>query len=42
MLNSTAATMSMCGGSNLKGHEIDVEDVFPIQFPLGTGGSNCG
>ena len=42
MLNSTAPTMLMHGGSSLKGHEINLEDAFPIQIPFGTGGPNCG
>ena len=41
MLNSTAPTMLMYGGSYSKGHEINVKDAFPIQFPFGTGGPNC-
>ena len=37
MLDSTAPTLLMYGGSYLKGHEINLEDAFPIQFPFGTG-----
>jgi hypothetical protein len=32
----------MYGGSYLKSHEINLEDVFPIQFPFGRGGPNLG
>jgi hypothetical protein len=32
MLNSTAPTMLMYGESYLKGHEINLEDAFPISF----------
>ena len=30
--------MFMYGGSYVKGHEVKLEDAFPIQFPFGTGG----
>mgnify|MGYP006194651551 CR=1 FL=1 len=42
MLDSTAPTLLMYGGSYLKGHEVNLEDAFPIQFPFGTGGPNLG
>ena len=42
MLESTAPTLLMYGGSYLKGHEVNLEDAFPIQFPFGTGGPNLG
>jgi hypothetical protein len=42
MLNSTATTMLMYGGSYLKKHQINLEDVFPIQCPFGTGSPDCG
>eukprot|EP00956_Cyclotella_meneghiniana_P043420 scaffold269642_cov156-Cyclotella_meneghiniana.AAC.1 len=42
MLDNTAPTMLMYGGSYLKSHEIDLEDVLPIQFPFGLGGPNPG
>jgi hypothetical protein len=35
-------TTLMYGGSYLKSHEINLEDVFPIQFPFGQGGPNLG
>ncbi len=38
MLTSTAPTMLMYGGNYLKGHEINLEDMLPIQFPFGSGG----
>ena len=38
MLNNTTPTMLMYGGSYLRGHEVNLEDIFPIQFPYGTGG----
>ena len=38
MLDRNAPTMLMYGGSYLKAHEIDLVDVFPIQFPFGLGG----
>ena len=31
-----------CMEADLKGHEINLEDAFPIQFPFGTGGPNLG
>ncbi len=40
MLESTA--MLMYGFSYLKGHEVNHEDAFPIQFPFGIGGPNLG
>ena len=36
MLTSTAPTMLMYGGNYLRGHEINLEDMFPIQFPFGS------
>jgi hypothetical protein len=42
MLDNTAPVMLMYGGSYLKSHEINLEDVFPIQFPFGTGGPDLG
>ena len=38
MLENTTPTMFMYGGSYVKGHEVKLEDAFPIQFPFGTGG----
>jgi len=40
MLESTAPTMLMYGGSYLKGREVNLENAFPIQFPFGSGGPN--
>ncbi len=40
MLESTAPTMLMYGSTYLRGHEINLEDAFPIQFPFGYGGPN--
>jgi hypothetical protein len=37
MLDNTAPTMLMYGGSYLRGHEVAIEDAFPIQFPFGLG-----
>lgn len=37
MLDNTAPTMLMYGGSYLRGHEVPIEDAFPIQFPFGLG-----
>jgi hypothetical protein len=42
MLESSAPTMLMYGGSYVKGHEINLEDAFPIQFPFCTGGPSLG
>jgi hypothetical protein len=42
MLDNNAPVMLMYGGSYLKSHEINLEDVFPIQFPFGTGGPDLG
>ena len=42
MLTSTAPTMLMYGGNYLRGHEINLEDMFPIQFPFGSGGPTLG
>jgi hypothetical protein len=33
--------MLMYGRSYLKGHKINLEDVFIIPFPFGAGGPNC-
>ncbi len=38
MLTSTAPTMLMYGGNYSRGHEINLEDMFTIQFPFGSGG----
>ena len=42
MLTSTAPTMLMYGGNYLRGHEINLEDMFPIQFPFSSGGPTLG
>ena len=42
MLDNNSPTMLMHGGSYLKSHEIDLQDIFPIQFPFGTGGPDHG
>ncbi len=42
MLTTTAPIMVVCGGNYLKGHETDLEDMFPIQFPLGSEGPTLG
>ena len=38
MLDNTAPTLLMYGGSYIRGHEVNLEDAFPIQFPFGLGG----
>lgn len=40
MLDKTAPTMLMYGGSYLRGHEVELEDAFPMQFPFGLGSPN--
>ena len=42
MSTSTAPTILMHGGNFLKGHETDLEDMFHIQFPFGSGGTTLG
>jgi hypothetical protein len=42
MLDNNAPIMLMYGGSYLKSHEINLEDVFPVQFPFGMGGPDLG
>ena len=38
ILENNTPTMLMYGGNYVKGHEMRLEDAFPIQFPFGTGG----
>ena len=40
MLDNTAPTMLMYGGSYLRSHEVSLEDAFPMQFPFGLGSPN--
>ena len=42
MLDNNAPVLLMYGGNYLKSHEIHLEDMFPIQFPFGTGGPDLG
>jgi hypothetical protein len=38
ILENNTPTMLMYGGNYVKGHEMRLEDAFPIQFPFGIGG----
>jgi hypothetical protein len=38
LLENNTPTMLMYGGNYVKGHEMRLEDAFPIQFPFGIGG----
>ena len=38
MLENNTPTMFLYGGNYVKGHEMRLEDAFPIQFPFGIGG----
>jgi hypothetical protein len=40
MLDNTAPTLLIYGGSYIRGHEVNLEDAFPIQFPFSLGGPN--
>lgn len=42
MLNNEKPTMLLYGGSYKKSHEVNLEDVFPVQFPFGLGGPDLG
>ncbi len=42
IITSTAPTMLMYGGIYLKGDDIDLEDMFHIQFPCGSRGPTLG
>ena len=38
IMENNTPTMLMYGGNYVKGHEMRLEDAFPIQFPFGIGG----
>jgi hypothetical protein len=38
ILENNTPTMLIYGGNYIKGHELRLEDAFPIQFPFGIGG----
>lgn len=40
MLDNATPTLLMYGGSYIRGHEVNLEDAFPMQFPFGLGGPN--
>ncbi len=42
MLTSNAPTMLIYSGNYLKGHKMNLEDMFLIQFPFGSGGPMLG